>query len=142
MDLYNGDLQKTNVFFTHNFTQGWLNSYYSSSALSCLFIVLSAQSGLHSKSRVFLYWIVFSLSIPISLLFVYCIHIVCLLRSLLIYFLFSHWYCCCVRYLSIIFSKKLSVQKFSNFLLLHWCCCWFTYNTFSVCLSEAFVYRF
>ena len=32
IDLYNGNLQPTTVFFTRNFTQGWLNSYYC-----CLF---------------------------------------------------------------------------------------------------------
>ena len=26
-DLYNGDVQTTTVFFTRNFTKGWLNSY-------------------------------------------------------------------------------------------------------------------
>ena len=41
--LYNGHLQTTTVLFTRNFTQHWLNSYYSlSSALSCLFIVQPA----------------------------------------------------------------------------------------------------
>ena len=35
--LYNCDLQTRTVFFTRNFTQGWLNSYYSSPALSCLY---------------------------------------------------------------------------------------------------------
>ena len=39
VDLYNGDHQTTTVFFASNFTQGWLDSYNSSSALSCLFIV-------------------------------------------------------------------------------------------------------
>ena len=37
--FHNGDLQTTTVSFTHNFTQGWLNSYYwFLPALSCLFI--------------------------------------------------------------------------------------------------------
>ena len=38
VDLCNGDLQTTIVFFTRNFTQGWLNSYYSLPALFCPFI--------------------------------------------------------------------------------------------------------
>ena len=53
VDLYNGDLQTTTVLFTRNFTEGWLNSYYWSSALSCPFIVQHKQCNQRSWSRKF-----------------------------------------------------------------------------------------
>ena len=55
VDLYNGDLQTATVFFKRNFTQGWLNSYYSSSALSCPFIVQHKHSNEHTWTRTFVF---------------------------------------------------------------------------------------
>ena len=50
----NGNLQTTTVFFTRNFTQGWLNSYYCSlPTFSCLYICASNQSEEDSWSGTF-----------------------------------------------------------------------------------------
>ena len=72
VNLYNGNLPTTTVLFTHNFSQVWLNSCCSLSALSCHFKVQPNQSKEHSWSRMFMS----SNSIATSFLFVYCIHIV------------------------------------------------------------------
>ena len=80
VDLYNGDRQTTTVLFTRNFTQGWLNSYYSSFALSGPFIVVEHSCFRFLKS-----------SIATPFLFVYCVHIAscCVrLRCILVIYLF------------------------------------------------------
>ena len=51
----NGDLQTTIVYFTRNITQGWLNSDWLSSALSCPFIAQNNQYNEHSLSRKFVF---------------------------------------------------------------------------------------
>ena len=49
------DLQTTTVFFTRNFTQDWLNSYWLSSNLAGLFIVQHNQSNERSWIRTFMF---------------------------------------------------------------------------------------
>ena len=79
--LYNDDLQTMTVFFTHNFTEGWLNSYYSLRAFSwifiCLFICLFVWS--------FLKWNVQNFAFSRILLRLHCCLCICiqclLLRS-------------------------------------------------------------
>ena len=98
------------------FTQDWLNYYYLSPALFCLFIVLHKQFdelawNKRSCSR-FL-----EKSIATSLLFVHFVHIACCCAHLVVYLLFSYW-----------------------------CCCWFTYNNLCnnlvVVIGAAFNDRF
>ena len=112
VDLYNSDLQTTTVFFTRNFTQGWLNSNYSSSALSCPFIVQHKQSNERSRSRTF----VFSLSrefhrdrIIVCGLWTYC----CLYVRHTWPSFFSHSYCWCFtrNVFNIFISAYLSCIK-------------------------------
>ena len=73
--LYNSDLQTAIVLFTRNFTQGWLNTYYSSSALSCPFIVQDKQSNERSWNE-YDFWShigALSKSIkPVALFFLFC----------------------------------------------------------------------
>ena len=100
VDIYNSDLQTTTVSFTCNFIQGWLNSYYSPSALSCPFIVQHNHSNERSWSRTFMFS-------PARELYCHLIF-VCVLRP---------YFCLCVR----IFVYP--------FLFSHACCCfWFIYN--------------
>ena len=75
LDLRNGDLQTTTVFFTRNFTQGWQNSYWLLPALSCIFICASM--------------FVFSLSRELYSDFI----IACCVFAY-VYPLFSCWCCC------------------------------------------------
>ena len=101
-----GDLQTTTVFFTCNFIQSWLNSYYSSSSLPCPFIVQRNQSNERSWSRMF----VFSPSrepycdfIFVCVLYAHC----CLCTVLPVYCV--HIVICAFAYLSIPFSLMLVV---------------------------------
>ena len=93
LDLYNDNLQTTTVFFTRNFTQGWLNSNYSSSAFSCPFIVQHKQSNERSRSsRIpsgphYCLWTYYCFCVVDTLLFVRSSHL-----SILF---FSHSYCWC-----------------------------------------------
>ena len=109
VDLYNGGLQTTTVLFTCNFTQGWWNFYYySSSALSCLFIVQHKQSNESSWSRTF----VFSVSRELYCNFIFvCVlwtHYLLLLLLLSISFililmlLFGLQACCSCFYLPLL----------------------------------------
>ena len=49
------DLQITTILFTHNFIQGWLNSYYSAFDLSCPFIVQYTKYNERFWSRMYLF---------------------------------------------------------------------------------------
>ena len=122
------------VSFKRSFTQGWLNSYYSSSALSRLFIVLHKQSNENSflAFSVTLSQLHCYLCIMYTLLVVYCVHIVgCVLCThcwLFIVYILLVVYCvhivvCTLSYLSTPFS--------------HACCCWFSFKEFKPCLFSS-----
>ena len=100
VDLYNGHMQSMTVFFTHNSTKGWLNSYYSSSAFSCPFIVLVFSLTHVIEVERLLEPSHFCLCIVYTVLLVHSI--ACVLRT----------HCClCIL------------------ILIYTCCCsWFTYN--------------
>ena len=53
--MYSGELQTTTVLFTCNFTQGWLNSYWSLSALCYPFVVQHEQFNESSLTRRFVF---------------------------------------------------------------------------------------
>ena len=55
LDLYSEGLWTITVLFTRNFTQGWLNYYLLSFALSWPFIVQDNQYNKHFWSRTFLF---------------------------------------------------------------------------------------
>ena len=94
-----------------NFTQDWLNSYYSSSALSWPFIVLHKQSNERCWSRMFVFSLSRGLYRDYTVFCVLCTHC-CLCIRILVYLFFSYT-----------------------------CCCWFTGNKFDVFVSVVFVCR-
>ena len=53
LDLHNGDLKTNTVLFTHNFIQGWLNSYYSLCLFCLALLVQHNQYNELSWSRTF-----------------------------------------------------------------------------------------
>ena len=97
--LYSEDLQTTTVLFTQRiFTQDWLNYYYSSSSLSCLFIGLRKQSDELSWSRMF----VFRLSrefyrdfIAVCVFCTYCCLCILYTLPLVISLFHTHAFCFC-----------------------------------------------
>ena len=94
VDLYSGDLQTTTVFFTLNFTQGWLNSYCLSSALSCPLIVQNKWCNERSWSRRFVFSASQELYLENIVVCALCTHC-CLCVLILVYPYFSHACCCC-----------------------------------------------
>ena len=108
--LYNGGLQTTTQ---HVFTQDWLNSDYSLSTSSCLFIWPRKQSDEDSWSRMFEP----SPSRELYCVFIFaCVHIAC---------------CCVLAYLPILFS----------FILIHDVVAVLV-NKCAVVVDLAFLYRF
>ena len=84
----NGDLQTTTVFFTCNFTRGWVNSYYSLSAMSCPFMVLHKQSNECSWSRTLVFTLSRKLHRVYTLSFVHSHTCLCLFLSCLLLLLY------------------------------------------------------
>ena len=90
LDLYRGERQTTTVSFGRNFTQGWLNSYYSLLALSWPFICASDQSDEGSWSGTFGVSISREFHIFVCVLYTQCFWL--LSHTFLPIFLS---YCCC-----------------------------------------------
>ena len=115
VDLYNGDLQTTIVFFTRNAPLHKINWIFTGRSLLCLAFLWSYTNSLECSCSRFL-----ENSIVISLLFVYFVHIACCCVSLVVYLLFSYWCCCWFIYnkFDVCVSVALQCFHFRNNILI------------------------